>query len=279
MKLISGTSNLVLAESISFYLEIPLTSVDIQKFPDGEISIRIQEDVVDEDVYVLQSLAPNANEGLIELLLLIHVLREKRVKSITTIIAYYAYARQKESVSFVADILGASGVNRILTIDPHTLDVGTDTLMTTSLFVADIQSRFKSESMIIVSPDAGGIERARCVAQKLTVDLVVLDKVRELNLCVHKIDADVKGKNCLIIDDIVDSGATLVGAAKALSEAGAREIHAYVTHALLSGNAVDQIKQSKIDSLTTTYSIRSDKLAGFRSLSVAETLGQAIKFF
>ncbi len=277
MKLIAGTSNFRLSESIAHYLALSLMSVDIQKFADGEICIRIQEDVADEDVYVLQSLFPNINDCLVELLILSNVLKKNGAKKITAVIPYYAYARQQDSASLVVSLLTASGVDRILTLDLHNSNVGIDTLATTSLFATDIQTRFK-DSVVIVSPDAGGIERARCLAQKLNVDLVTLNKVREPNVRIHKIDADVKGKNCLIVDDIVDSGATLIGAAEALKEAGAKEIHVYVTHAVLSGNAVNHIKKSKIDSMTTTDSIRSSgALTDFFILSVAEIIGQGIK--
>jgi ribose-phosphate pyrophosphokinase len=289
MKVVAGTSHVALAESIARYLKVSLASVDIGRFADSEIYIKVQENVTGEDVYIVQSLAPFVHEYLIELCGLSYALKKKGAKKIIAVIPYYAYARQdKENQDFVflvANLLKASGVDNILTLDFHNpgikrfLPLSVDVSTVIPIFANDIQNRFENKSIAIVSPDVGGIDRARCLSEKLNADLVALSKVRESigeDVCILKIETDVKGKNCVIIDDIVDSGATLFRAAEALKKAGAREVHAYVTHAVLS-NGVDKLKQSKIDSLTTTNSIKqSDKINSFNILSIAETLANRI---
>ncbi len=286
MKLLTGTSNIPLASSIAEYLKISLIFADVKRFADGEINVRIQDDIVGEDVYIIQSLAPLVNEYLMELFILSNVLREMGAREITAMIPYYAYARQDKDnqnlAFFFATLLKASGVDRIITLDLHNPDickffpVKMDALKATSLFAHDIQTRFEDELITIVSPDEGGSERARCLAEQLGTEYIILRKIRvNGDVCVFNKETNVKGKICLIVDDIVDSGATLMGAAEVLKRAGAREIHAYITHAVLSGNAVEKIKLAKIDSLTVSDSIKKD-WGGARLLSTAELLSKAI---
>jgi len=296
MKLIAGNSNRPLAEAISTYLDVPLTQASIKRFSDMEIFVEIMENVRGEDVFFIQSTSYPANDHLMELLIAIDALKRGSARRITAVLPYFGYARQDRktggrtpiSAKLVADLITAAGANRVLTMDLHAaqiqgfFNIPLDNLQAAPVFTADIQEKFQGEALCIVSPDVGGVVRARALANRLNVDLAIIDKRREQAGVseVMNVIGDVSGKVCLLVDDIVDSGGTLCNAAVALMEKGAKEVHAYVVHGVLSGAAVDKVTASPMKTLVTTDSIvATDVVWGssrVKQLSVAHLMGEAI---
>ncbi|MBF6603469.1 MAG: ribose-phosphate pyrophosphokinase [Sphingorhabdus sp.] len=298
MKLMSGNSNLSLAQSIADYLDIKLTDVSMKRFADDEIFVEIHENVRGEDVFIVQSTSHPANDHLMELLIGIDALRRASAKRITAVIPYFGYARQDRkpgprtpiSAKLVANLITEAGADRVLSIDLHAgqiqgfFDIPTDNLYGAPVMSADIQARFAGHELMVVSPDVGGVVRARALAKRLdNAPLAIVDKRRERagESEVMNIIGDVSGRFCILIDDIVDSGGTLCNAAQALKDKGATEVVAYITHGVLSGGAVARINGSVLKELVITDSIcateaveESDKI---RHLTIAPLLGEAIK--
>ena len=297
MKIIAGNSNIPLVESISKYLRVPITKAAIRRFSDMEIFVEIQENVRGEDVFCIQSTSFPANDNLVELLVVIDALKRGSAKRITAVIPYYGYARQDRkssprspiSAKLVANLITKAGADRVLTVDLHAgqiqgfFDIPTDNLYASPVFIKDIKKRFKKNKIVIVSPDVGGVTRARAIAIALNVDLAIVDKRRERagESEVMNIIGDVNKANCIIIDDIVDSAGTICNAAKALKSAGARNVSSYITHGVLSGAAVKKVKNSSIDRLVVTDTIKTTpeirKTKNIEQLTLAPLLGEAIK--
>jgi len=274
MKIIAGNSNLPLAQAISKELNIPLAKSTIRRFSDMEIFVEIQENVRGEDVFVIQSTSYPANDNLMELLVVIDALRRGSARRITAVLPYFGYARQDRkpsprtpiSAKLVANMITAAGADRVLTMDLHAgqiqgfFDIPLDNLYAAPVFTRDIQTRLgKEDNITVVSPDVGGVIRARAVAKRLDADLAIIDKRRERAGVseVMNIIGDVENRRCIMIDDIVDSGGTLCNAAVALKEAGAQEVYAYITHGVLSGGAVARIGDSPMEKLIVTDSIQA----------------------
>src|SRR5438128_1924734 len=272
MKLLAGNSNLPLARSICDYLEMPLTDASVRRFADEEVFVEINENVRGEDVFVIQSTSYPANDNLMELLICIDALRRASGKRITAVLPYFGYARQDRkpgprtpiSAKLVANLITTAGANRVLSIDLHAgqiqgfFDIPTDNLFASPVIAADIQARFANRDLMVVSPDVGGVVRARSLAKRLNnAPLAIVDKRRERagESEVMNIIGDVKGRKCVLLDDIVDSGGTLCNAAEALLEAGAASVSAYVTHGVLSGGSVARIAASKLKELVLTDTI------------------------
>ncbi|MCW5723364.1 MAG: ribose-phosphate pyrophosphokinase [Maricaulaceae bacterium] len=295
MKLMSGTSNPELAQAIADYLDAPLTSTEIQRFSDGEIFVRIDENVRGEDVFLIQSTSNPANDHLMELLICIDALARASAKRVTTVIPYFGYARQDRktggrtpiSAKLVANLIAKAGAQRVLTLDLHAgqiqgfFDIPTDNLFVTRVFEDDLRRHYKTEDLMIVSPDVGGVVRARALASKLNADIAIVDKRRPKagQSEVMNIIGDVEGRRCIIFDDIVDSGGTLCNAAAALKEQGATEVAAYVTHGVLSNNAPERIAKSELKELVVTDSIAAHgvQTKAVRRLSIAPLLAEAIR--
>lgn len=298
MKIIAGNSNTPLAEAISKELNIPLAKSTIRRFSDMEIFVEIQENVRGEDVFVIQSTSYPANDNLMELLIVIDALRRGSARRITAVLPYFGYARQDRkpaprtpiSAKLVANMITAAGADRVLTMDLHAgqiqgfFDIPLDNLFAAPVLTRDIKQRLTGENNItVVSPDVGGVIRARAVAKRLDADLAIIDKRRERAGVseVMNIIGDVKGRRCIMIDDIVDSGGTLCNAAVALKNAGALEVYAYITHGVLSGGAVSRIGESPLEKLIVTDSIQAtDAVKGARNveqLPIAPLIAEAIK--
>ncbi|MEN2494268.1 MAG: Ribose-phosphate pyrophosphokinase [Hyphomicrobiaceae bacterium hypho_1] len=296
IKLVSGNSNPPLARSISNYLNLPLTKTICRRFADLEIFAEIQENVRGKDVFVLQATSFPANDNLIELLILIDALKRASARRITAVIPYYGYARQDRKVGartpisakLVANLIERAGANRITTLDLHAgqiqgfFDIPTDNLFAAPVMVRDIRERFKLCDICVVSPDVGGVVRARSLAKRIKAPIAICDKRRNCpgeSEVMHVI-GNVNNKTCILIDDMVDSGGTLVNAANALLEQGAKEVQAYTTHGVFSGGACEKIKKSKLKSLVVTDSIEPTKkvlsIPKIRILSIAPLLGEAI---
>jgi len=296
MKIIAGNSNRPLAEAISTYLNLPLTQASIRRFSDMEVFVEINENVRGEDVFVVQSTSYPANDNLMELLVAIDALRRASARRITAVIPYYGYARQDRksgsrtpiSAKLVANLITVAGAHRVLTLDLHAgqiqgfFDIPTDNLYASPVLTKDIQQRLGGKELCVVSPDVGGVVRARAVAKRLDADLAIIDKRRERAGVseVMNIIGDVKGQTCILVDDIVDSAGTLCNAAVALMEAGAKAVSAYVTHGVLSGGAVARVSASPIESLVTTDSIMATEAVRVsqtvRQLTIAPLLAEAI---
>ena len=298
MKILAGNSNLALAQAISDYLDMPLTEASVRRFADEEVFVEIHENVRGEDVFVIQSTAYPANDNLMELLICIDALKRASARRITAVIPYFGYARQDRkpgprtpiSAKLVANIITTAGADRVLSVDLHAgqiqgfFDIPTDNLYGAPVMSADIQARFGTEELMIVSPDVGGVVRARALAKRLdNAPLAIVDKRRERagESEVMNIIGDVTGRFCILIDDIVDSGGTLCNAAQALMDKGAKGVAAYCTHGVLSGGAVARINQSVMTELVITDSIlptdaveTSDKV---RVLTIAPLLGEAMR--
>src|ERR687885_797182 len=271
MKILTCNSNRPLAEAISAYLGLPLTKASVRRFSDMEIFVEIQENVRGEDVFIIQSTSFPANDNLMELLVTLDALKRGSARRATAVIPYYGYARQDRksgprtpiSAKLVANMITAAGADRVLTLDLHAgqiqgfFDIPTDNLFSAPVFVKDIQERYSGDSLVIVSPDVGGVVRARAVAKRLDADLAIIDKRRERAGVseVMNIIGDVKGRRCILVDDIVDSAGTLCNAAEALMERGASAAAAYVTHGVLSGGAVTRVVTSPLKELVITDSI------------------------
>ncbi|MDX2288787.1 MAG: ribose-phosphate pyrophosphokinase [Hyphomicrobiaceae bacterium] len=296
LKLVSGNSNRVLSEGIADYLQVPLAKAQVKRFADLEIFVEIQENVRGQDCFVLQSTSFPANDNLMELLILIDTLRRASARRITAVIPYYGYARQDRkpgprtpiSARLVANLIERAGADRVLTLDLHAgqiqgfFDIPTDNLFAAPVMVEDIIKRYDLTNLVVVSPDVGGVVRARALAKRINVPIAICDKRRERagESEVMNVIGDVSGKRCILIDDIVDSGGTLCNAADALKKNGAIEVMAYITHGVLSGGAVSRIKKSSLTSLVITDSILPTEAikaaSNIRVLSIAPLLGEAI---
>ena len=297
MKIVSGNSNLPLAKKISTHLGIPLVDATIKKFPDKEIFVEIKENVRGEDVFVIQSTSFPANDHVMELLITIDALKRGSAKRVAAIIPYYGYARQDRksgprtpiSAKLLANLISTAGANRALMVDLHAgqiqgfFDIPTDNLFAAPVFISDIKKRFKSENTIIVSPDVGGVVRARAIAKRVDCDLAIIDKRRERASVseVMNIIGEVEGKNCILIDDICDTAGTLTNAAKALKNDKAKSVFAYITHGVLSDPAIERLENSPIDKMIITDSIlaRDDVIKSNKIdiLSIAPLIGEAIE--
>jgi len=298
MKLITGNSNPSLAKAIADYLDVPLTDAEVKRFADREIFVRINENVRGEDVFILQSTSFPANDHLMELLITIDALRRASAKRITAVIPYFGYARQDRktdgrtpiSAKLVANLISTAGADRVLTMDLHAgqiqgfFDIPTDNLFAGPAMEQDIRKAYGSgEGVMVVSPDVGGVVRARSIAKRLDCDLAIVDKRRPKagESEVMNIIGDVSGRRCILIDDMADSGGTLCNAAAALLDKGAGSVAAYVTHGILSGGAVARIEGSRLneivitDSIEPTEAVRSSKKV--RVVPVASVIGEAIR--
>lgn len=297
IKLVAGNSNIPLAKSIAAHLGVSLTNSICRRFADMEIFAEIQENVRGEDVFVLQSTSFPANDNLMELLILIDALKRASARRITAVMPYYGYARQDRKVGartpisakLVANLIERAGANRVTTLDLHAgqiqgfFDIPTDNLFAAPVMVRDIKETFKLDDICVVSPDVGGVVRARGLAKRINAPIAICDKRRERpgESEVMNVIGDVKGKTCVLIDDIVDSGGTLVNAANALLANGAHEVTAYITHGVFSGSACERIEKSDIKSLIVTDSIKPTQavldVPNIRILSIAPLLGDAIE--
>ncbi len=297
MKILTGNSNRPLAEAISAFLNLPLTKASVRRFSDMEIFVEIDENVRGEDVFLIQSTSYPANDNLMELLVTMDALRRGSARRITAVVPYYGYARQDRksgprtpiSAKLVANIITVAGADRVLTIDLHAgqiqgfFDIPTDNLFAAPVFTKDILDRFNGEDLTIISPDVGGVLRARAIAKRLDADLAIIDKRREragVSEVMHII-GDVAGQRCIIVDDIVDSAGTLCNAATALMDAGAESVCAYVTHGVLSGGAVARVSASPLEELVMTDSIQATEAVrvtqNTRQITIAPLLGEAMR--
>jgi ribose-phosphate pyrophosphokinase len=298
MKLLAGNSNRPLAEAISQYLKLPMTKAVVRRFADMEVFVEVQENVRGEDIFVIQSTSFPANDNLMELLIIIDALKRASARRITAVIPYFGYARQDRKVGprtpisakLVANLITEAGANRVLTVDLHAgqiqgfFDIPTDNLYAAPVMIADIQDYLGTrDNLTVVSPDVGGVIRARALAKRLGAGLAIVDKRRERagESEVMNIIGDVEGDVCLLIDDIVDSGGTICNAADALIAHGAKEVCAYATHGVLSGGAVQRIQNSKLKSMVITDSIAATedmrKCPNIRRISIAPLIGEAMR--
>ena len=297
MKILSGTSNLKLSKDISKNLKLKLINTNIKRFADGEIYIEINENIRGNSIFIIQSVSSPANDNLMELLLCIDALKRSSAKNITAVIPYFGYARQDRKVvprtsisaKLVSNLITNAGANRVVTVDLHAgqiqgfFDIPVDNLFATPIFAKHIKRKIKNKNIICVAPDVGGVERARALGKKLDVGLAIVDKRRPSpgKSQVMNVIGNVKNKVCILTDDIIDSGGTIVNAADALIKRGAKEVHVYATHGVFSGEAVKKIKNSKIKNLVITDSIDiSDKLkkvGNIEVLSISILLAEAIK--
>jgi len=295
IKIVAGNSNRALAEAISGYLDVPMTKAVVRRFADMEIFVEIEENVRGRDVFVVQSTSFPANDHLMELLIIIDALKRASARRITATIPYFGYARQDRkpgprtpiSAKLVANLITHAGADRVLTLDLHAgqiqgfFDIPTDNLYASPVMVRDIKER-KLKNVTVVSPDVGGVVRARGLAKRIDAPLAIIDKRRERpnESEVMNVIGEVGGQTCILIDDIIDSGGTLVNAAEALLEKGAVEVYAYITHGVLSGGAVSRITSSKMKELVITDSIQpTDAVKAARNirvLPIAPLIGEAI---
>jgi ribose-phosphate pyrophosphokinase len=296
MKLVAGNSNRPLSEAIAGYLKTPLAKCVVRRFADMEIFVEVQENVRGEDVFVIQSTSAPANDHLMELLILIDALKRASARRITAVVPYFGYARQDRkpgprtpiSAKLVANMIDRAGADRVLTLDLHAgqiqgfFDIPTDNLFAAPVMVQDMRQHFDANNLIVVSPDVGGVVRARGLAKRIDAPLAIVDKRRERpgDSEVMNVIGNVTGRTCLLVDDIVDSGGTLVNAAEALLDHGATQVSAYITHGVLSGGAVARIMASRIKELVITDSILPSEsvkdAANIRILPIAPLLGEAI---
>ena len=297
MKVIAGNSNRPLAEAISSYLGLPLTKASIRRFSDLEVFVEILENVRGEDVFVIQSTSYPTNDNLMELLVICDALRRGSARRITAVIPYYGYARQDRksgprtpiSAKLVANLITTAGCDRVLTMDLHAgqiqgfFDIPVDNLFSAPVFTADIMQKYKGEDLMVVSPDVGGEVRARAIAKRLDADLAIIDKRRERAGVseVMNIIGEVKGRRCILVDDIVDSAGTLCNAAEALIEHGAAAVSAYVTHGVLSGGAVARVGASPLELLVSTDSIQATEAVrvsrNVRQITIAPLIAEAMR--
>ena len=298
MKLITGNSNILLAQAIADYCDLPLTKASVRRFADEEVFVEIHENVRGEDVFVIQSTSYPTNDNLMELLIICDALRRASAKRITAVLPYFGYARQDRkpgprtpiSAKLVANIITTAGANRVLSVDLHAgqiqgfFDIPTDNLFGAPVMSADILARFGDRNIMVVSPDVGGVVRARALAKRLdNAPLAIVDKRRERagESEVMNIIGDVQGRFCILIDDIVDSAGTLCNAAAALKAAGAEDVVAYCTHGVLSGAAAERVDGSALLELVVTDSIGAQASAAeakkIRRLNIAPLIGEAIK--
>jgi ribose-phosphate pyrophosphokinase len=297
MKIVACNSNRALAEAVAASLNLPLTSAAIRRFADMEVFVEIHENVRGEDVFVIQSTSYPANDNLMELLITLDALRRGSARRVTAVIPYFGYARQDRksgprtpiSAKLVANLITEAGANRVLTMDLHAgqiqgfFDIPVDNLYAAPLFTRDIRERFAGKDIMIVSPDVGGVVRARAIATRLNCDLAIIDKRRERAGVseVMNVIGDVAGRDCILVDDIVDSGGTLCNAAAALIAEGAHSASVYTTHGVLSGGAVARITASPIAMMTLTDSIQATEAVrlahNLRQLTIAPLLAEAMR--
>ena len=296
MKLVAGNSNRPLADAIAEHLRIPLAKAQVRRFADMEIFVELGENVRGEDAFIIQSTSFPTNDHLMELLIISDALRRASARRVTAVIPYFGYARQDRksaartpiSAKLVANLIEHSGVDRVLTLDLHAgqiqgfFDIPTDNLFAAPVMVRDVKDRINGSDKIVVSPDVGGVVRARALAKRIDAPLAIVDKRRERpgESEVMNIIGDVSGKSCILVDDIVDSGGTLCNAAEALLVAGAKDVYAYITHAVLSGGAVSRITSSKLKELVITDSIQPTEAVkvarNIRVITIAPLMGEAI---
>ncbi|WP_341894201.1 ribose-phosphate pyrophosphokinase [Ferrovibrio terrae] len=297
MKVLAGNSNRPLAEAIAAYLSVPLAKASVRRFSDMEVFVEIHENVRGEDVFVIQSTSYPANDHLMELLVCIDALKRSSARRITAVLPYFGYARQDRkpgprtpiSAKLVANLITAAGANRVLTLDLHAgqiqgfFDIPTDNLMGGPVLTADIKQQLQGDDLMVVSPDVGGVVRARNIAKRLDADLAIVDKRREKAGVseVMNIIGDVEGRRCILVDDIVDSAGTLCNAAEALKKHGAKSVYAYVTHGVLSGGAVARVTASQLEGLVITDSILATEAVrlarNIRQVSIAPLVGEAMR--
>ncbi len=297
MRIIAGTSNLPLSQKVAKYLGDKITDASIRRFADEEVYVEIKENIRGEDVFIIESLSFPANDNLMELLVIIDALKRASAKRITAVIPYYGYARQDRkpgprtpiSAKLVANLITTAGADRVLTLDLHAeqiqgfFDIPTDNLFAGPVFAKDINEKYHIENLVAVSPDIGGIVRARAIANKLGAPIAIVDKRRPKagESEVMNIIGDVAGKDCIILDDIIDSAGTICNAADRIIELGAASITAYTTHGVLTGKAIEKIEKSKLNELVITDSIKNDEKSQsskkIRVISVSDLLGEAIK--
>ena len=297
MKLVAGNANRPLAEAMAEALSIPLTRASIRRFADMEVFVEIQENVRGEDVFVVQPTSFPANDTLMELLITLDALRRSSARRVTAVVPYFGYARQDRktasrspiSAKLVANLITQAGANRVLTVDLHAaqiqgfFDIPVDNLFAAPLYSRDIQERYKGRDIIIVSPDVGGVLRARQLATRLNCDLAIIDKRRERagHSEVMNVIGDVTARDCILVDDLVDSGGTHCNAAEALMQHGARSVSAYVTHGVLSGGAVARIAAAPIEMMTITDSILATtevrQAKNIRQVTIAPLIAEAVR--
>ena len=296
MKLLTGNANRPLAEAVAHYLKLPLFDCTVERFADQEANVQLHENVRGEDVYILQPTSTPADAHLMELLVLTDALRRSSARRITAVIPYFGYARQDRrakgrtpiSAKLVANLIAAAGIHRVITVDLHTdqiqgfFDIPTDNLYVTKVLLSDIAEHYDRSNLMIVSPHEGGVARARRIAKPLGIELAIVDK-RSTSRGAEEISSvigDVAGKTCLLIDDIVDSGTTLLEATDALLQAGAKSVSAYITHAVLSGDACQRIANSRLSELVVTNSIQQSVLARqsgkIRQMDIAPLIGMVL---
>ncbi len=297
MKLLACNSNPILSQEIASYLDSKLIDAEVKKFADHEIFVEIKENVRGEDIFVIQSTSYPANDNIMELLIAIDALRRASAKRITAVIPYFGYARQDRkaaprtpiSAKLVANLITSAGADRVLTIDLHAgqiqgfFDIPLDNLYAAPVFTRDIKKNFDLKNLVIVSPDVGGLVRARAVASKIGAEMAIVDKRRPRAGVseVMNIIGEVEEKNCVIVDDMVDSGGTLCNAADALLNKGAQSVSAYITHGILSGKASERIANSKLQNLVITNSIEPSKetlsVKNIKIINIADLIGEAIR--
>lgn len=297
MKIIACNSNRPLAEAVASALGMPLTQASVRRFADMEIFVEIHENVRGEDVFVVQSTSYPANDNLMELLIMLDALRRASARRITAVIPYFGYARQDRksgsrtpiSAKLVANLIVEAGAHRVLTMDLHAgqiqgfFDIPVDNLYAAPLFARDIQDRYAGRELMVVSPDVGGVVRARAIAQRLNTDLAIIDKRRpQAGVSeVMNVIGDVSGRDCIVIDDIIDSGGTHCNAAEALIKNGARSVSVYVTHGVFSGGAVARVAQAPIESMAVTDTIAATDAVrnsnNIRQLPIAPLLAEAMR--
>ena len=297
MKILTGNSNKNLSSKIAKYLKEKLVNSNIRKFKDGEIYVEINENIRGNNIFFIQSVSSPANDNLMEMLLCIDALKRSSAKNITAVIPYFGYARQDRKVvprtsisaKLVSNLITQSGADRVVTVDLHAgqiqgfFDIPVDNLFTTPLFARHIKKKIKSKNIICVAPDVGGVERSRALGRILNVGLAIVDKRRpkpgksqDINVIGY-----VKGKTCILVDDIIDSGGTIVNAAKALKQRGAKDVYVYISHGVLSGDAVKSIKNSPIKKLVITDTINNENKVrsakNIEILSISNLMGEAIR--
>ena len=297
MKVLAGTSNLKLCKDIARHLKLKLVNTNIKRFADNEIYVEINENIRGNSIFVVQSTSNPANDNLMELLICIDALRRSSAKNITAVIPYFGYARQDRKVvprtaisaKLVSNLITNAGANRILSVDLHAgqiqgfFDIPVDNLFATPIFARHIKKKLSINNLICVSPDVGGVERTRALSRKINAGIAIIDKRRPApgKSEVMNIIGEVKNKTCVIVDDIIDSGGTIVNAAQAIKNKGAKDVYVYITHAVLSGPAVERIEKSKIKKLITTDTIDNSKKIGkskkIEVISIAPMMSEAIK--
>jgi len=297
MKLLTGNSNKTLSKNIAKYLKSKLVNSSIRKFADGEIYIEINENIRGNSIFIIQSISSPANDNLMELLLCIDALKRSSAKNITAVIPYFGYARQDRKVvprtsisaKLVSNLITKAGADRIVTVDLHAgqiqgfFDIPVDNLFATPIFARHVRKKIKSKKIICVAPDVGGTERARALGKLLNAELAIVDKRRPKpgQSQVMNVIGDVKNKTCILVDDIIDSGGTIVNAAAALKKRGAKEVFVYITHGVLSGDAVKKIQKSAIKKLVITDTInngeKTKNIKNIEVLPISALMGEAIK--